>query len=232
VTDHRLVVATPVRGAEFGSSLVTVGYSENLRALARELPVETIEAAVTFGADVVRARNRLVGIVLRDFPSATHVLWWDDDVWPEERRIVREMLDTGEDVIAAPYPRKRIPSGWVHQLLSPCPVADEHGVQPVRAVGFGFTITSVACLRKMTEVARVYTDHPRPERIGNLFGQLYDSVSDQPVDDCLLSEDYSFCKRWRELGRRIGLYVRAGLVHHAGSHAFSAHDVPGGVVEQ
>lgn len=227
-----LLIATPVRASEMMSASVSVGYSESVRALARELPIDTIDAALMFSTDIVRARNRAAAIALREWPKMSHVLWWDDDQWPEDRTIVSEMLATGADVIGAPYTNKKLPLKWVHQELSG--QEPSGGLLEVRYLGFGFTMTSRACLERMMLAARIYTDHPHERRVGNMFGQLYESPegSTDPADDGLLSEDYSFCKRWREMGGRVMLYCRAGLLMHAGAHAWSAAEMPGGVVSR
>jgi len=92
----RLAIATPVRGHDSFSGSVTVGYSEARMALARRMPVEIISASVTYGCDLVRARNRIVAQVLRSMPEITHVLWWDDDEWPEDVGIsVRSKTELG-----------------------------------------------------------------------------------------------------------------------------------------
>lgn len=224
----KLVIATPVGGAELWSAQVSVGYAESVRALSKEMP---IEAVVDFSDDVVRSRNRVSAIVLRDFPASTHVLWWDSDEWPEDRRIVGEMIATGEHVIGAPYTNKKQPMRWVHQP-SPGATVDANGCIDARAVGFGFTITTTECLRRMTAAARIYTDWPNRQRVANLFGQLYEApVPGGPEeDDMLLSEDFSFCRRWRDLLGRVAIYTRAGIIRHVGQHAWSAHEMPGGVV--
>jgi hypothetical protein len=49
-------------------------------------------------------------------------------------------------------------------------------------------------------------------------------------DQALLSEDYSFCLRWRRLGGRVYVYARGGIIHHAGVHDWTAREMPGGVV--
>ena len=95
-----LIIATPVRGIGLDAP-VSVGYAEAVRALSKT--VDVIPASVTFSTDVVRARNRLAATVLRDMPDVSHVLWWDDDVYPEDVKIVERMLNAFEDVIAAPY---------------------------------------------------------------------------------------------------------------------------------
>ena len=70
-----LAIATPIRAAELATGLVTLGYSESIRVVARELPTEVLEGTLTFSIDQVRARNRIVGHVLRQLPQVTHLLF-------------------------------------------------------------------------------------------------------------------------------------------------------------
>ena len=222
VSDARIVVATPVAGAAVWDARVTLGYAENLRWLGKEVP---IEAVVGVGDDVVRSRNRLAHIALHEFPRMTHVLWWDDDNWPEDRGCVQRMIALGVDVVGAPYTRKMSPTTWVHQLLDPCPPEAE-GLQPVRSVGFGFTLTSRRCLERMSAAHRRYTDWPRHDRIADLFGLLFEQpgTSTDPEDEALRSEDYSFCLRWRQMGGAVYVYTKAGRIWHSGTKAWSAGD--------
>jgi hypothetical protein len=184
----------------------------------------------------VRGRNRIAAKVLRDHPEATHVLWLDDDQWAEDPRVVGEMIALDLDVVGAPYTNKGA-TRWVHRCLpvQEPPPADSP-VLEVAALGFGFTLTSTSCLRHLSAIERYYTDHPNPHRVANIFGQLFhhpamdQGVDVAPEDQALLSEDYSFCLRWGRLGGKVYLYTRAGLVMHAGAHAWSAREMPGGVV--
>jgi hypothetical protein len=222
-----LLIATPIRAAELWAAQVTLGYAESVRALSHEMPIKTV---VTYALDVVRARNRVVGIVLgnADFADVTHVLWWDDDNWPEDRSIVGKMLALDLPVVGAAYTNKSRPVRFVHQ---PWPgnkfTLDERGCLDVRAVGFGFTMTSVACLRQMAEKARDYWDESIAMRCPDIFGQLYEdhALPGGEDVDVLLSEDYSFCKRWREdHGGKVALYG-GGVISHAGAHGWNARDV-------
>jgi hypothetical protein len=224
-----LLVATPVRGAELWSAPVSVGYCQSLCTLAVDLALPMHRRWV-YGLDVVRARNRMVAEVLSDpvLADVTHVLWWDDDNWPEDARVVPEMMALGLDVVAAPYTNKRQPMRWVHQSWGDGRVPDERGLLDVRGVGMGFTLTSRRCLEVLAVDARRYWDAPNPRECPDVFGQLYDDFAGRSV---LLSEDYSFCKRWRERGGLVYVYGRAGLVFHAGAHAWSAKDMKGGTIE-
>ena len=223
-----LVIATPVRGGEPMSAPVSFGWAAHMRGLCVELGVDV--PIVGYSSDVVRARNRLAAQILRERPDTQYVLWWDSDTWPENRAIVREMMALGVDVVSAPHTNKRPPLRWLHQHLKPRP--DPVGeLQEVRAVPFGFTMTSVACLRAMSEVGRKYTDHPNPHVMADIFGLRYEAPIEggPPENDTLLSEDYSFCSRWRQMGGRVHIYLGAGVLAHDGQHSFSAREMPGAV---
>lgn len=222
-----LVVASPIGGAELWAAAVSFGYSEGLRALSHEMEISHV---VGFSDDVVRARNRCAARVLRDLPDATHVLWWDVDNYPEDLKIVKALIDTGEDLVGAPYTNKRQPARWVHQPL-PHQNPFTGSVAYVRAVGFGFTMTTRACLERMFRAERRYRDWPGELIVSNMFGQLFeapdpDSKTYCPLDqEALRSEDYSFCKRWRDLGGKVALYTGAGVIYHAGQHAWSGKEI-------
>src|SRR5580692_5503400 len=155
----KLIIATPVDGAETFTARVTVGYHSAVKRLVSELGAECLPAELLFGEDVGRARNLAVAMILRDYPSADYVLWLDDDTWPEDIGCVARMAATGEHIIGAPYTTKRGPPRWVHQLLTPCPVA-VNDVQAVKFLGFGCTLTSLVCLKKMYAASRRYTAYP------------------------------------------------------------------------
>jgi hypothetical protein len=221
----RIVLATPIDAPDILSADVKFGYRMFVESL-KAAGIVTVET--DFAPDVVRARNRVAARILVDHPAMTHVFWLDSDMWAENPRIVQEMAATGHDLVAAPYTNKREPLRWIHQPLE-APQVEQDGILEVKYVGFGFTMTSRRCLERMSETNRRYRDWPHPLKVPNIFGQLYDRVTDSPdpEDEVLLSEDYSFCKRWRDLGGKVLLYTRGGVVRHAGYYAWSARDFPG-----
>lgn len=220
-----LLVATPVRAAELYAAQVSLGYAEFLRALSHETPFKTV---VTFSLDVVRARNRVVGIILREkeFADVTNVLWLDDDQWAEDRSIVGKMIALDLPVVGAAYTNKKKPVRFVHQPWQDGPrMLDARGCLDVRAVGFGFTMTSRACLEEMAEGAHWYRDYPNATKCPDIFEQVYDKPEPDAEDDTKLSEDFSFCKRWREKhDGKIALYG-GGVIAHAGAHVWTAREI-------
>jgi hypothetical protein len=218
----KILIATPVRAACREGALVTVGYSERIRQMLAEFPSEIIPHVVTYGLDNVRARNYLASFALHEMQDWSHILWWDDDQWPDDVRCVQAMIATGEELIGAPYTRKIEPVKWVHQEFDRLPQAGM--VRSVRFLGFGFTLTSRACIQKMYDASVKYRgDATREYQMGDMFDLQYDEDHGEKIK---LSEDFSFCKKWREMGGRACLYLGA-LVYHAGVRAYSARDIKG-----
>jgi hypothetical protein len=226
-----LLIATPVRGADPFTAQVTVGYSEFVRRLSCLYDVEEFPVSVNFSADTFRARNRIAAEILRSASRVSHVLWLDDDTWAEDPALVQRMIDTGKDLVGAPYTCKRTPVRWIHIRQDPPTVEAPADLVEARSLGFGFTMTTRTCLAKMhvaTEAREgLYDDVPGPNRIPNMFGSLFDEIEGKRI---LLSEDYSFCKRWRDMGEQCWVYCGPGnLVNHSGGRVWSARDIPGAV---
>jgi hypothetical protein len=226
MTSPRLVVATPFDGGDTSTARVTLGYHQFVRLLERELSVATTDGTVLFACDVVRARNRAAATILRELPDVTHVLWLDDDNFPEDMgdglAKVRGMIECGEDMVGAPYVAKRKESRFIHQPI-PGEAVNDRGLLKVRCVGFGFTTTTTKMLREMGQDADYYWDLPNEHEIPNIFGQTYDE--DDRGRLFLASEDYAFCKRWREKGRHVWLYAKGRAIVHAGSYPYTVRDV-------
>lgn len=226
--EPKLVVATPVRAAELGAADVKFGWAEAMRQLSNMMPTVAFSAYCT---DVVRGRNRIAAKVLRDAPTATHVLHWDDDCWPENVGIVPEMMALGVDVVGACYTNKAQPLHWVHWKGDQGDDVDDRGLLRVRGLGFGFTLTTTKCLRRMSATARQYTDYPSRTRTADIFGMLYDKGEDpdDETSDSLLSEDFSFCKRWGDLGEPLYVWNRA-IITHAGPHGWGPREMFGAML--
>lgn len=189
---------------------------------------------VVYSADVVRARNRVAQHVVDHMPEATHILWWDTDMFVDDHvSLVVEMLASGADVIGAKYARKRKPRADVGiPILNAEAMRTEHGIAlPMHAIGFGFTITSMNAIRRVGEGARVYTDAcENGERIRtrNIFGLQYIynghiDIDERPEAE-LVTEDWSFCAKWRDYcGGSVWLYQpnrNPDAVSHVGEYAF------------
>ena len=221
-----LCIATPIDGASLRASKVSLGFADQRQALSHVMPTAVI---YEFAKDVVRARNRAVARALQENATWTHMLWWDEDMWPEDVGIVQHMINRDVDVVGAPYTNKMRPLRFTHEPLRP-EGAFGNGVQEVRKVGLGFTLVKRSCLEALTATTRKYRDWPHELKCANMFGQLYEAPYEReeytPEDEeALLSEDYSFCARWRRAGGKIHILTGHHRIFHAGYHGFSEDEI-------
>ena len=205
----------------------------------------TIEWAHTLhgNTDVVRARDRMARMVLWE-TDATDILWWDEDVLPDDLGVIARMLESGHPVVGAPYRRKNpqetyayrsrredgTPVDWLQQSdLKESLVGIENDCVEVEGLAFGFMVTSRAALQRMWDAYhadRWYFDAMNGKRYEtvSLFDLQYTPTIPGPDGmpyRVKLSEDYSFCQSWRALGGRVMMYVGQGSpVGHIGNVNF------------
>lgn len=243
----RILIATPHYGHP-DEARVSVGYLEALTAIIRD-PAVRLAAVLRSDSDLVRARSRIVRHALA-MPDVTHLLFWDDDVFAPPGAIVSAilgMLAARVDVVACPYPRKRLhwdsaraaalrgddpeahAVSFVHTVTAPGEKGEawpfvhvENGVAEAVSVHLGFTLISRTCLETMVEhYARElgYDDFEDGERRRAVA--LFQLVITPGTHGVLLSEDFSFCHRWRAIGGKVHVYVGEGApLDHHGSHVF------------
>jgi len=237
----KVVIAVSVDG-EYPSAPIAIGTADQISAQALGFGSFAVRV---FSDDVVRARNRLAQTIV-DTTDATHVLWWDTDNYVQNLKgTIGRMLESGHDVIGAAYARKRktrtlvgIPKG---EHVYPV-----EGIAEMRAIGFGFTLTSRAALERVGTRARKYIDvlsTGERVRTADRFGLAYRHL-DEDGDICtcsepiaglcdnveLVSEDYSFCLRWTDTwsappdqggtAGRVFMLVPDERVQHFGTFAY------------
>ncbi len=193
---------------------------------------------------VTRARNILTAMFLED-KSATHLMFIDADIEFEPDSIIR-MLAMDKDIIAGAYPKKTI--NWdqvraaakedkqelathgaeyaINMKIEPGTnrVRTSMGAVEVLDASTGFMIVKREVIEKMV------ANHPElhyknDSSIDPVFNQycyaLWDTMID-PVDRRYLSEDYTFCRRWQQLGGEIWVDPNTKL-NHVGSYTFEGN---------
>jgi len=215
--ERRLLVAAPVDGV-FPTAQVSIGW-------AKQVYTTGLRTVVAYAQDVVRARNRVAREAMGG--NYTHVIWWDTDMIVQDQ-IIQAMIDTERDVIGAPYARKRQPPTSVG-----VPIRPEHregDCVEMLGIGFGLTITSVSALRAMADQVRWYTDVTADNRrvqTPDLFDLAYVNThgalaTGEETEIEKVSEDYSFCARWRAHGGSVWLYTGPHApVIHAGTFGYT-----------
>ena len=228
----QLVIGTPCYGG-----MVSHLYTASLLKLQQACAANNIGLAVLMqGGDalITRARQNLVAHFLGN-PAATHLLFIDADIAFEPAQVFR-LLGCNAEVAAAVYPTKRIDwprvqsqvragrdnlessaLSYVLEFDDPARIEQRDGFARARYAGTGFLMIRRDALLRMIEAY--------PELHYTREHQLQDPLAGSPwryaLFDCLidppggayLSEDYSFCKRWRDIGGAIWIDLQSRLTH-------------------
>jgi hypothetical protein len=232
-----LFIATPCFGG-----MVTQRYMQSTFALFQFGNNAGFPVAIELlGYDslITRSRNTLVAKFLEQ-PEATHLFFIDADIGFGLEHVVR-MLQFDQDVVAGMYPLKLL--DWAHGGMGRALRGEPIETAPLRYVGTpcegeereardgfvtgtyagtGFMLIKRAALLRMIQAyshLRYVAAHTQavPSLSRNQFA-LFDCMI-EPETGTYLSEDYTFCRRWRDIGGRIWLDTQGPLVH-VGPHEF------------
>ncbi|MDZ4374336.1 MAG: hypothetical protein U1C74_23340 [Phenylobacterium sp.] len=226
-----IYLAVPCYGGQltlhFVNSLLRLQDACRARGVGLHVEMMGGEALIT------RGRSRLAAQFLAH-PDATHILFVDADIGFMPENVFR-LLDANRDVIAAVCPLKRIDwekaraaakadvpdlqaasIGYVVRFL---PTADHSvevhdGFAKVAYGGTGFLLISREAMQQITDA------HPELRaKMGDMADNLapeavmvFDTMI-EPETGQYLSEDYAFCRRWRDLGGEIWADMTARLTH-------------------
>jgi len=227
-----IFLATPCYGG-----LATTAYMSSVLALQRVCMERRIGLQVELGggdALIPRARGIMAAKFL-EHTTHTHLLFVDADIGFRPEAVFR-LLDAGREVIGGVYPAKRvhwdkarraferkaadIPAASLNYVVRFLPSetnaveVDDDGFGEVAYVGTGFMLIARSALQKLTDA------HPNLRaRHGDMAGaavpeatMLFETVI-EPDTGQYLSEDYAFCRRWRDLGGAIYADFHTRLTH-------------------
>lgn len=194
-------------------------------------------ALLGYDALITRSRSTLVARFLDS--ACSHLLFIDADIVFEPEQFLR-LLDFDRDFAAAMYPIKtidwdavprRVVGGekleaaglsYVGTLCEGDERREEDGFATAVYAGTGFQLIRRVVLERMIEAhpelhfTRIHTlarEAPRSDRLYALFDCMIDAETGE-----YLSEDYSFCRRWRALGGEIWLDLESRLTHIGSQH--------------
>lgn len=228
----RLHLATPCFGGQ-----VNLAFMASLLSLQAQAGRRGYRTYVDFVANeslVERARNVLAARCLES--DATHLLFLDADIGFNAETVFR-LVEFDKDVVTAVYPKKATNWNLVRDKLR------AGKTEPVHQMGLDFNInaTTGPVDRGFVEVLDSATGFMLIkrgvlERMSAHFREELQCVNDVEGHDvkqyvalfaCMidpdtrrfLSEDYSFCRRWQQMGGKIWADLASPLAH-IGTHAF------------
>ena len=166
---------------------------------------------------ITRGRNNLVSKFLFN-KTATHLMFIDVDLGFDAESILR-LLCANQDVVGGVYPMKRIPIRYVINTV-PNPVIQGDLVE-VSTLGTGFMLVKRAVIESMIAAhpELKYRDNIGigPQYEPYMYG-LFDTMIDP--DGNYLSEDWTFCYRWRLMGGKV--FADTGIkLDHTGYHKYA-----------
>lgn len=171
---------------------------------------------------IAGARNILVTQFLAS--DGTDLVWWDADIAATPGAFMR-LLSHDLDLVAGQYRSRMDPETYIFQAL-PDPAEGpkrfsykfdpETGLVEVMGVGCGFTRVT----RKALEAVRdanpdLYINDAKAGKVP----WLYDTALRNHL---YFSEDFEFCRLWREIGGKVWIDPEIALLH-TGPKVFYGH---------
>jgi len=184
---------------------------------------------------VPRARNTLFAKFL-DTPGLTHLFFIDADIeFPAEA--IGRLLDFDQDLVAGMYPLKvihwpqvaarkdKVPEDQLkHMGLNyvgiPCKgdeLEERDGFATGTYAGTGFMLMKRCVAERMAAAYpetkyKAAQTYPIPKTQSQNLHNIFDCIVD-PETKTYLSEDFTFCHRWRAIGGKIWLDRQTKLTH-------------------
>jgi hypothetical protein len=186
------------------------------------------DRGITFGItaisnpDIQWVRNFFLTFWFDKQKDCSHLLFIDDDMgmMPD---LVLDMISFGEPLVGTLYPKKILPRQWV---VSGIPNAQTRGpFIEVDGLGCGCMLIRRDVVETMLQKMPKLIDS-RPNSIDNaLFKKegitrmirAFDMIE---TDRGTVSEDISFCRRWRECGGQVWAATHH-MVVHVGPHEYA-----------
>lgn len=175
--------------------------------------------------DIAELRSMFLTI-FHDTVQASHFLMVDADMGFQPN-LIEEMLMLDEPIVGTIYPHRRLPQTWVGSGTGEAMAARRGNFMEVEGVGMGITLIRRDAVIKMVESFPDLIDtriqmHPAFDllrgagcsRLIRMFEKL-----DLP-ERGVVSEDLSFCIRWRQLGGKVWASI-GHRVSHVGQHDFA-----------
>jgi hypothetical protein len=234
----KITIATPAFGEMFYTPYVQTIY-RLMRAFERR-KWDSAFSSISY-ADIAESRNFLLTRWF-DKSDATHLLFIDADMgFPAQ--LVLDMVDSGKPIVGAVYPKRQIDIDKIVRLAAAGETASRaiakghdyivrrkrttpnsrgpSGFIQVDGCGTGAMLIRrdaiQSMLRKMPQLSDSGARTTSP--LAKDLDRLIRAFEPLRLDGALLSEDFSFCRRWTECGGEIWANVNYEI-EHIGLHRF------------
>lgn len=177
--------------------------------------------------EVSEARNIILTGWYDTCPDATHLLFLDSDMG-FSAQVVLDLLMFNEPMVGAIYSKKCVPIQWAASGLGDKFAERRGDFMKVAGLGMGCFLIRRDAITTMLEQMPELSDsrmehHAAKDMLGNRIIRAFDSF-DNPDDTAhgRMSEDLSFCCRWRLCGGEIWASVGHDI-EHVGMYSYKAN---------
>lgn len=235
-----VMIATPMYGGQ--CSGVYVQGLLTLQAALQQRGIASFTSFLFNESLITRARNSLAHQFMKT--ECTHLLFIDSDIRFDGQQVAA-MLDCDKDIICGIYPKKEInwqevnaavkrgvpvenlkhfTGAWVVNLVDYQASVTVPINEPMEIWngGTGMMLIKREVFEKLADKVPSYCNNVTDLSGANKLGEEvkeYFATSIEPETKILLSEDYHFCKIWRQTGGKVHAapWVQLG---HLGSYLF------------
>jgi hypothetical protein len=165
---------------------------------------------------IPRGRNNLMAKMMTN-EKATHFMFIDADIRFNAENIF-QMVAYEKDVIGGLYPKKTIPTNYVINMLPQTKIQGD--IFTVDTLGTGFLLFKKHVYEKLI-AAHPETKYVDDVGMGKQYEPMMYAIFDCKIDEKghYLSEDWLFCRRWREIGGEIWAHSKT-LLNHIGHYEY------------
>lgn len=170
---------------------------------------------------ITRGRNNMMARGLHNWKQATHFMFIDSDIRFNPIDMVN-MITADKDVIGGLYPKKGLPIDFNFNIKKPETRIENYLVE-VETIATGFLMIKREVYEKLIE-AYPETKYIDDIGLGKQFEPYMYAIFDTVIDENgrYLSEDWTFCRRWQEIGGDCWADLRV-LLGHYGTYQFQVH---------
>jgi len=169
--------------------------------------------------DIAELRSMALTVWYDTMPQSSHILFIDADMGiPPD--LVTDMLMFNEPVVGTIYRQRKEPVSWAGSGTGASQTERRGDFMLVEGVGFGCTLIRRDCIEKMVAKFPDLIDtrlqlHPAGETLRqtgtNRLLRFFEKM-DFP-DRGVISEDLSFCLRWKECGGQVWAAIGHRISH-------------------
>lgn len=165
------------------------------------------------GSHIGKAREHVLWAALKAMPSATHILFIDDDMgW--DAKLVTRLICADHDFAAVAGVKKVDQLAVCYNALpDPQTLHPITRFMKIRHVGFAFVLLKRCVIERMIEAYAEleYNTDGHGREWALFFDMMWQQHAEGPAER--LSEDFAFCQRWTQIGGEIWLDAHASLIH-------------------